>query len=284
MKRLSIVILILVFAFGSLAAAAEEAMVPLEAVKSDCFFEIDMSKTEFELSELSRGCVMEDWLKDNRIIRPLDITGLVSYWPIEKGEGNKLREGGDSNKTASLHGISWVKGKQGFATYLDGDEAYGEVKTSFEGMADWTLTLWLTVEKIPVKKRQIYCQLGGSNPNTGKTGSIHLSLEAKENDQKFIIWGGPGIGGNLSYPLPDDWEQGEWHHLTIKQVRSENRRYLYLDGELVNTDSDPEVNNLRELRFISQPASPWFGSLDELRIYDRALSDNEVEKIYRQTK
>ncbi|MBS3765940.1 LamG domain-containing protein, partial [Candidatus Bipolaricaulota bacterium] len=205
-------------------------------------------------------------------------------WPMEKGEGNKLRERGGSNKTATLHGNSWVKGEQGFAAYFDGEDAYGEVKTSFEDMTNWTLTLWLTVKEIPVKKRQIYCQLGGSNPNTGKTGSIHLSLEAKENDQKFIIWGGPGIGGNLSYPLPDDWEQGEWHHLTIKQVRSENKRYLYLDGELVNTDSDPEVNNLRELRFISQPASPWLGSLDELRIYDRALSDNEVEKIYRQTK
>ncbi|MBS3788382.1 LamG domain-containing protein [Candidatus Bipolaricaulota bacterium] len=284
MRRLPIVILILVLAFGSIASAAEEVIVPLEAVKSDCFYDIDMAKTEFELSELKRGCVMEDWLKDNRVIRPLDITGLASYWPMERGEGNTLKGRGENTKSGSLYGASWVRGKQGFAVYFDGEEAYGEVKAGFEDMADWTLTLWLTVNQIPVKRRQIYCQLGGSAPNTGKTGSIHLTLESIENDQKFVIWGGPGIGGNLSYPLPDDWEQGEWHHLTIKQVRSENRRYLYLDGKLVTTDSDPDINNLSELKFISPPSSPWFGALDELRLYDRALSDNEVEKIYQQTK
>ncbi|MFB6290496.1 MAG: hypothetical protein ABEJ25_02060 [Candidatus Bipolaricaulia bacterium] len=51
--------------FGGLAIAAEEVDVPLEAVKSSCYGEVDMTKAEFPLSEVGKECVKDDWLEEN---------------------------------------------------------------------------------------------------------------------------------------------------------------------------------------------------------------------------
>lgn len=66
-KILIISILLLELAFSHFSPAAvgqdKEVMVPLEEIKSSCYGEIDMSKAEFELSEVGEECVNEGWLK-----------------------------------------------------------------------------------------------------------------------------------------------------------------------------------------------------------------------------
>lgn len=284
MNRITILVLMIVLITGTLATAADQAKVPLGAIKSDCFEEIDMAKTEFNLSDLRWGCARNEWLASKRVVEPLDISGLVSYWPMEKGESKTIKSRDNGGQTGKLIGTSWVKGSQGFGLYFDGQESYGEIGVSFEALSDWTISLWLTVEKLPLKTRQFYCQFGGVNPNAGEKGPIHFSLETDDGRPRFVIWGGPGIGGNLSYQVPDTWQQGQWHHIAIKQVNNENKRYFYVDGELVTSDENKDINNLTELKFISQPAAPWLGSLDEFRVYNRALTAEEIEKVYRKTK
>ena len=68
MKKRTFVIalLILVMAFFQLGLAqGNEVKVPLSEIKSSCYGKIDMSKTEFLLSEVGRDCVTEEWLTEN---------------------------------------------------------------------------------------------------------------------------------------------------------------------------------------------------------------------------
>lgn len=40
--------------------------IPIEQIKSSCYGEIDMSKSEFALSELGKECVIEEWLQEHQ--------------------------------------------------------------------------------------------------------------------------------------------------------------------------------------------------------------------------
>lgn len=79
MKKVTIAILILTLAFGSQALASEEIKVPFSAIKSSCYGKIDMSKSEFALSEIGEECVSESWLEEN-----------LPYEKAKKGDDQKI--------------------------------------------------------------------------------------------------------------------------------------------------------------------------------------------------
>ena len=90
-----------------------------------------------------------------------------------------------------------------------------------------------------------------------------------------------------SKPIRDD----KWHHLVVTFGDSPKSFKLYLDGLLQN---DPVIHSSGLISMhLEEPslgaltgtsAFPGFGSymglLDELRIYDRGLDQNEVTKVF----
>lgn len=81
---------------------------------------------------------------------------------------------------------------------------------------------------------------------------------------------------------------GQWHHFVA--LRSDGTNQLYLDGELQGTaSSTSSATNAIPLCFgcviwSNGKAARFFkGSLDEIRIYDRALSELEIRSLYRTT-
>lgn len=65
MKKIALSLVVLLLIFGGVTITAEKKEVPLEAIKSNCYGEIDMTKSEFPLSEVGEECVQEDWLEEN---------------------------------------------------------------------------------------------------------------------------------------------------------------------------------------------------------------------------
>jgi Laminin G domain. len=77
---------------------------------------------------------------------------------------------------------------------------------------------------------------------------------------------------------------GDWHH--VVGVRSGNTAYMYLDG--VEVDS-ADITGMGSVDQASNPfytiggnedATPFNGALDDVRIYNRALSAAEVKRLY----
>lgn len=81
-----------------------------------------------------------------------------------------------------------------------------------------------------------------------------------------------------------------WHHVAI--VVGENYNSLYVDGQNLQPDyyysSSPAVGNVMGdnvasisvgLRLIGT-ASPFVGAIDDIRFYDRPLSDVEISQLY----
>ncbi|RME99886.1 MAG: LamG domain-containing protein [Bacteroidetes bacterium] len=88
---------------------------------------------------------------------------------------------------------------------------------------------------------------------------------------------------DLSPALPD----GRWFHVAL--VRQGIYARTYINGKLVRESrrcSGVDISNTAPLSFSDSPcitagrARRFKGVLDELRIYDRALTDEEIEALY----
>ncbi len=85
-------------------------------------------------------------------------------------------------------------------------------------------------------------------------------------------------------PLEPNTYAGSWNHYVFIKDTSEHTLRLYHNGTLVastfdTTEPMPKVNNF----FLGGrmfPTADWFGKIDDLRIYNCALSQAEAQKLF----
>ncbi len=111
-----------------------------------------------------------------------------------------------------------------------------------------------------------------------------LALRIFDEDFEFTAW--DGVDHMASAPVPPG-DVDNWHHLA-GVYDGENYR-LYRDGELVVVHPDDYVPaqvdapwGIGARTATMPPEGRYFsGLIDEVRIYDRALSDDEVRALFR---
>jgi len=143
------------------------------------------------------------------------------------------------------------------------------------GTGDFTVEMWVKTDTDP----------------SGKILGKHISDVGWEY-YALSGWGGYGYfriqdDTNVSYRYGDtDWTvDGLWHHLMFVVDRTKTRTDLYLDGVLDN-GSGGGTDTLNNIGDISNSASVFIGStimdgsIDEPRIYNRALTEAEVLQNY----
>jgi len=111
-----------------------------------------------------------------------------------------------------------------------------------------------------------------------------LSLRIYEGDYEFTTW--DGMDHMASAPVsPGDVDN--WHH--VVGVHHDRSYRLYRDGKLVVEHPDSVVPTRIDASWAvgGRSATPpdearfFSGLIDEVRIYGRALSDNEVRALFR---
>lgn len=105
---------------------------------------------------------------------------------------------------------------------------------------------------------------------------------------RFLHRNPPGMGGGHSCYSDATYALRKWQYLTSVKDGPEMR--LYIDGKLVCTDNDPTPlpDGMRVLigqLFPHDPqrmlaTRPFVGELDEVAIYDRALSEKELNRHF----
>jgi hypothetical protein len=94
-----------------------------------------------------------------------------------------------------------------------------------------------------------------------------------------LKWRGGGINATVACPAPAN---GSWHHLLAKQEGT--TASLYLDGVRRASGSVLAIGNASSSINIGRYDSPSFfffnGRIDDVRIYNRALSDPEIVELF----
>jgi hypothetical protein len=218
--------------------------------------------------------------------------GLVGYWPFC---GNANDESGNGNDGA-VNGATLTEDRFGNANAaygFDGVDDWVETSTSFlqasnpHAISMW----WQTIDSTKTNQT-----LFNTSPHTLENCAFHYS-SLNPNPAYDLFYGlGSGGSGASSWNVvhPDDGlientpsTQGQWHHLVWSKDDQLNWTF-YADGQLVETfHADINVGDqLANLRFGAENngaingGANFKGNLDDIAIYNRALSSEEVQELY----
>lgn len=205
-------------------------------------------------------------------IAPADITsGLAGWWKFTEDWGNTAYDSSGNGNSATLYNPTWWTSNHGVTNWFSGKWSYGSVaeSSSLEMSNQLTVAFW-TRPSVNA----------GRGPRViSKLYDWDVKLNGTSGYPQFSAGGQYAI---LNYSLP----LITWHHVVF--TFSNGVVTGYVDGTPVpfsiNTFTATSLSQwaygLYIAAYDSNFGNPYKGSLDDLRVYNRALSATEVSALY----
>ena len=218
--------------------------------------------------------------------------GLVGYWSFDEARGTSTGDfSGNGNTGTLLNGATWVSGKSGTALSFDGADDYVKIPEAQSLNLSSTLTVsaWInnqaSTDSSPSQDHyRIIASKGWAPDNSGS-----WTLAWRVNDGSLFFFAGRATSYRyVNFPY-DNSQAGIWHLVTA--VLDNGNISLYQDGVLqagpVGIDSSKIRTDTSPILIGSSQVSNnwlrnWEGSIDEFRLYNRALSADEIASLYQQ--
>ncbi len=211
----------------------------------------------------------------NRLMRvDPDDTDLEGHWKLDGDATDETANGNDG----TLQGdAAYAHGREGRGVELDGDGDYVNVgdDDDLDITGDLTLAAWVRVDGSDDLTRGII------GKNIGTSDCAYF-LGVNESTGEVQFWVSPNADGSGLAAVTADAPRGVWVHLTAVYDTSASLT-LYVNGVQAgqNTTSIPaSINNsaadLTIGRGFDGSSTDLEGAIDDVRIYSRALSAEEV--------
>jgi hypothetical protein len=207
------------------------------------------------------------------------LVDLVGWWKFDEAEGATASDSSGYGHAGTLIGSpKWqpTGGKVGGALELDGDGDYVNLGKSpdFDVAEKITIAAWIKVNRFD-KEWQAVIAKGDSAWRMQRVEQTDcLEFACSGLAVPGTEWG--GIRGKISV------NDGQWHHAT--GVYDGKKLSLYVDGKLdvsVNAPGKININNYPV--YIGENAEQtgrfWNGLIDDVRVYNYALSEDEIKSI-----
>jgi len=202
--------------------------------------------------------------------------GLILHYPFE---GDTSDASGNGNFGTPYGGPSHSSGKAGLGIVFDGSNDYVNVPSNL-GITDYpfTFSAWVSTQN------PIASTTGVIVSNAITSDATRMSLLGIDNATGKAFIGSTNLATSRKYSI-NPISDGAWHHL-VAVFESTTSKKLYVDGQLQGTLTsnlplDPQTNVFSVGRISdSTPGAYFKGSVDEVRVYKRALSDSEISQLY----
>ena len=214
----------------------------------------------------------------NLSLLPIDYgdTSLVGYWPFNEGTGLTAYDasGHGNNGALSASPPAWITGKLGGALSFNGSNNYVSYASSSGNVyGPITVAAWVYVN--PNSTYQFVIQRGTSGANVNCQYSLYV---VTTNVLRFSI----DAGAN-EYPANSSVLTAGWYYVVGTWTGS-GPAAIYING--VNAGNSASVSGTQNSisNFIMGNSGgggyPFNGYLDDVRVYNRALSAAEIQAIY----
>ncbi len=220
----------------------------------------------------------------NRELSAAEITdlynaaSLVAYYKMDETEGGTAPGGKDINDYSGQghHGTNsgagyGVGGQVGTALNFDGTDYVNVGSSADLRPDDISISVW-------AKASQLDSYNGIITNKQGAADGINLQMGTSQNIAALV-----GDGTAYSYirstsvPVVD-----AWYHIVITHNSADNNNILYVNGT-------NEKEGIRALSYTAgdtiigrfyRPSLPFKGAIDEVRIYNRVLSADDVTELF----
>jgi len=222
-------------------------------------------------------------------------SNLVAHWQFDEGSGTIAYDSAGNND-GTIYGAQWTTGIIGGALDFDGDEDYVEIPDAdcLTPRYEITISWWIFNrggQSASICKHA-FCPSEPSSP--GNSRAYHLSVNDNYiNNNSYTtmaIYSAVNTYDYISYITSDNrWSLNGWHH--VVGTFNRGQAAIYIDGEMkasktftvssIMNDAQPLIiGGLWEYCGTDSFQSGLNGLADDVRIYNRALSAEEIQQIY----
>ena len=234
----------------------------------------------------------------------------TGYWPLDEGSGTTTADLSGNNNTGTITGATWASGKVNGALSFNGTSNYVSMGTPAAlnfGTGSFTVMSWFKTSDT-VFQRMV--NAGANNWDNGfelsfdETGSCPNSTTGCVT---AAIGGGTGANSVSFGSTVHTFADGAWHQAVLVVDQTGNTAQLYIDGvvqsvtersstcttgtavtsiniagcsSLNATSISTEPFTVGAMRSGSTTGNPFHGSLDEIRVYNSALSSSQIQNQY----
>jgi len=201
--------------------------------------------------------------------------GLVGYWSFDENSGDIANDISGNNNDGTIYGATWTNGVSGSALMFNGLDNYVSLPSSTLGNWDGlTYLAWVNLPKY----------LGSGWPgiigSTTTSYSNNNNLAISRNSEHLHLEIDTDVGnyefeGKIQIP----WDT--WIHVAL--VYDGTSLIEYVNGEKGNSISaSGNLKSISELNIGQHSQGLYFlnGQIDEVQIYNRPLTKNEIQDIY----
>ncbi|MBE0411122.1 MAG: LamG domain-containing protein, partial [Anaerolineales bacterium] len=209
---------------------------------------------------------------------------MISYWKLDETEGTIFEDHVGSNDgvcTGDKCPLPEEGNVNGGQRFLGSQEIYVPSSTDFnwDGSSEFSIELWVNIPAEETSEDvRVFIGRHAGTP-AWWVGHYPGSYTAV-----FGIRDSKGVGSEISGGLA--LNDGEWHHVVAEHDGNNDVIKLYVDGELAASADIAFLGNwfsdqVLSIGFHNPPPYYHFtGSLDEIAVYGKALSLDEIRYHY----
>lgn len=272
-KGQSLIEILIAITFASFIFTAITALVIVSQRASRASRELTFAQTLIQdMISAVRGLSTQDWHS------LWGSSGLVSYWALDEGVDDKAFEPVKGNTGTLTNGPMWQASancKAGSCLSFDGVDDYVEASTTaaLDLPQQFTIAGWVNPSNFATRGALIY--KGHPTTNGWSVYGLWITLSSAPY---FFISSGAAFQDVLSTTT---LTLNQWQHLAA--VQDATHRRIYLNGiEIVNEAGVLTPGVSSDPLWISKTDTDglFSGLIDEVRIYNRALSPTEITNLY----
>jgi len=205
--------------------------------------------------------------------------GLIGWWPFNEGSGLLTSDASGHNNQGIISGALWEPHEPGWSLLFDNvDDGVNIPTNNFVGLYEYTMSAWVK----PVGTHKNYT---GTIISSGNWNSIHWAFGLGQNNEYIKFNRADGSRWvSFSYNVP----LNQWTHVAV--TRFNDKLNYFVNGQYIGQSSisaSGELNSNATNTMIGREtyANGYFdfnGAIDDVRIYNRALSSEEIAILAQQ--
>ena len=213
----------------------------------------------------------------------IDPEGIAGIWLLDEGKGDIVEDTSENGNDGTIKGNpEWVEGKFGKALKFDGVDGFVEVLSPNIGTGEeLTVSVLVKPDVQTLGNHQDHKDIVRSHQHGGGTWGICTRGGFNVSDllQIHVAW---IEGGDLWWsPAGAVAVKDEWNYLVVVWDRGEGKATFYHNGQhvaetKVAVGAKPAT---RGFSIASDWAGPFQGIIDEVAIFNVALSEADIELI-----
>lgn len=214
--------------------------------------------------------------------------GLVAHWTMDENAGDIIYDATEYANNGTLYNMdnaAWVPGISGSALQFDGIDDFIVVphdRSLNFGEESFSISFWLNQTVID---RNMTYIIKGTHKAPGSSKRYEVLFDRDSTD--IMMYMDDGFSDPVEmYLIPGkEFITDEWVHIVAVRYNNNDQIQIFYNAEVIGTgwDNMLDISQDEDLYIGVSPdqdSTYFVGALDDIRLYNRALSQSQIQSIY----